>query len=53
MKMIKCDRCNEINETGDMLIIYENSTVNSDKVLELDLCKKCKEEVYKFIQTKD
>lgn len=34
MKMIKCDRCGSINETGNTIIIHKNSTAHSDCVFD-------------------
>lgn len=46
--MVKCDRCGTINETGDRILVFENSTSNSDKELEVDLCAECKRSLWKF-----
>jgi hypothetical protein len=47
--MIKCDRCNTINEEGFLFIIYRGGTSHSDKQHELDLCTNCQEELWKFL----
>jgi hypothetical protein len=50
MKMIKCDRCGSVNNTGDKIIVYENSTTISDCKQELDLCSSCKSQLWQFFK---
>ena len=52
MKMIKCDKCGTINDTGDKFIIFKNSTAYSDCQYEGDLCATCKEQLYEFLEDK-
>jgi len=50
MRMIKCDRCGAVNESGDKIIVYENSTEWADRKQELDLCKSCKKQLRQFFK---
>jgi hypothetical protein len=49
MRMIKCDRCETINEEGYRFLIFRGSTAHSDKQHELDLCSNCQTELWEFL----
>lgn len=51
--MIKCDRCGSINETGNKIIIYKNSTAHSDGVLDIDLCADCERRLWELLKPLD
>ena len=53
MRMIKCDRCGSINETGNKIIIYKNSTAHSDGVLDIDLCADCERRLWELLKPLD
>lgn len=50
MRMIKCDRCGDVNESGDEIGVYKNSNALSDCMLEMDLCKSCQEKLWAFFK---
>ena len=49
MRLVKCDRCGRLDESMNRVLIYFNSTTNSDKQAEKDLCEVCEKVLLKVL----